>query len=247
MPDLAARCSPWCDAIDIDSTIQQVYGKQKQGAGRGGPRFVRELIGRVRRAGATGPLTLRADSGFHSKHVVAACRAHGARYSITVNQNTAVIRAIEAIPEAAWLGIDYTLGGQAEVAECPCGDEHRLVARHTRLVASRPSCSPPGASTPCSTYRPHGHGLPTGRHASTDCGHCPFEPEGPLPGWTATSQPPPERSPPPPCGRPRPDCTDAMHRLHRGQPPPRNSNLVVDHSRYFDGLGPKVENARWAL
>jgi hypothetical protein len=83
--------------IDIDSTIQQVYGKRRQGAaygytgvlgehplvatradtgevlhvrqgkgsagsGRGAPRFVRETIGRVRRAGATGQLTLRADS-----------------------------------------------------------------------------------------------------------------------------------------------------------------------------------------
>jgi len=91
---------------DIDSTICQVYGKQKHGSaygytkvlgkhplvatragtgevlhirhrkgsaasGRGAPRFVRETIGRTRRAGATGPLTLRADSGFHSKHVVA--------------------------------------------------------------------------------------------------------------------------------------------------------------------------------
>jgi hypothetical protein len=155
--------------IDIDSTICQVYGKQKQGsaygytkvlgqhplvatradtgeivharhrkgsanAGRGGPRFVRELIGRVRRAGATGPLTLRGDSGFHSKYVVAACREHDVRYSITVNQNQAVIRAIEAICDHEWTSIDYTLGGQAEVAECAYGDGHRLVVRRTRLT-----------------------------------------------------------------------------------------------------------------
>jgi hypothetical protein len=163
--------------IDIDSTICQVYGKDKQGSaygytkvlgqhplvatragtgevlhirhrkgsaasGRGAPRFVRETIGRTRRAGATGPLTLRADSGFHSKHVVAACREHDVRYSITVNQNRAVVRAIEAIPEAEWVGIDYTLGGQAEVAECPYGDGHRLVVRRTRLVGKQAELFP---------------------------------------------------------------------------------------------------------
>ena len=157
--------------IDIDSTIQQVYGKQKQGsaygwtkvlgqhplvatradtgevlhirhrkgsanAGRGGPRFVREVIGRVRRCGATGPLTLRADSGFHSKHVVAACRDHDVRYSITVNQNKAVVRAIEAIAEESWTPIDYTVGGEAQVSESHYGDGHRLVVRRTRIQTS---------------------------------------------------------------------------------------------------------------
>jgi len=155
--------------IDIDSTICEVFGYQKQGAGygythvlgqhplvatradtgevlhvrhrrgsantgRGAPRFVRELIGRVRRTGATGPITLRADSGFWSKHVVAACRDHGVAYSITVNQNIHVKAAIEAIPEAEWTPIDYTQGGIAQVAECPYGDGHRLVTRRTRFT-----------------------------------------------------------------------------------------------------------------
>ena len=163
--------------IDIDSTIQQVYGKQKQGSGygytkvlgqhplvatraetgevlhirhrkgsansgRGAPRFVRETIGRVRRAGAVGPLTLRADSGFYSKQVVAACRDHDVRYSITVSQNKAVIRATDAIIEEDWIPIDYTLGGKAEVAECPYSDEHRLVVRRTRLTGKQAELFP---------------------------------------------------------------------------------------------------------
>lgn len=163
--------------IDIDSTIQQVYGKAKEGSGygytkvlgqhpllatradtgellhirhrkgsantgRGAPRFVREAIGRVRRAGATGPLTLRADSGFYSKHVVEACRDHDVRYSITVNLNKAVLRAIEAIEEESWTPIDYTLGGRAEVAECPYGDRHRLVVRRTRLTGKQAELFP---------------------------------------------------------------------------------------------------------
>src|SRR5215211_911809 len=51
---------------------------------RGAERFVNELAGRVRRAGANGPLTLRGDSGFWSGKVIAACRRHGLRFSITV-------------------------------------------------------------------------------------------------------------------------------------------------------------------
>ncbi len=64
------------------------------------------------------------------------------RYSITVKQNKAVIRAIESIPEERWTGIDYTLGGQAEVAECPYGDRHRLVVRRTRLTGKQAELFP---------------------------------------------------------------------------------------------------------
>jgi hypothetical protein len=70
---------------------------------------VRETIGRVRRSGATVPLTLRADSGFHSRIAVNACRDHDVRYSITVNQNKGVLRAIEAVAEGEWASIDYTV------------------------------------------------------------------------------------------------------------------------------------------
>lgn len=159
--------------IDIDSTICETHGYQKQGAtfgytrrrgyhpllatradtgevlhvrfrkgaantGRGAQRFVREVIGRVRRAGATGPLFLRADSGFWSKHVVRACRDHGVGYSITVRQHPAIKTAIAGIDETAWAAIDYTTGGDAQVAECPYGDGHRLVVRRTRIIGAQP-------------------------------------------------------------------------------------------------------------
>ena len=72
---------------DTGEVLHLRMRKGSANTGRGAARFVREVIGRVRRAGATGPLTLRADSGFWSKHVVKACRDHGVDYSITVNQN----------------------------------------------------------------------------------------------------------------------------------------------------------------
>jgi hypothetical protein len=96
----------------------------------------------VRRAGSTGPISLRADSGFYSRHVVKACRDHGVSYSITAPQNASVKRAIEAIDEKAWVPIDYTDSGQAWVAETTYGDRHRLVVRRTRLYGPQPALFP---------------------------------------------------------------------------------------------------------
>ncbi len=49
--------------------------------GRGAASFLTETFGRVRAAGATGALTMRADSGFYSHQVVDACRARRRRGS----------------------------------------------------------------------------------------------------------------------------------------------------------------------
>jgi hypothetical protein len=168
--------------IDVDSTICEVHGDQKEGASygytkvlgyhpllatraetgetlhvrfrkgsantqRGAQRFVREVVGRVRRAGAKGALTLRCDSGFFSKYVVQACRDHDVRYSITARQTPAITRAIEQITEDAWTPIDYTLNGEAWVGESAYGDGHRLVVRRTKLHDPRPALFP--------TYRYH--------------------------------------------------------------------------------------------
>jgi hypothetical protein len=96
----------------------------------------------VRRAGSTGPISLRADSGFYSRHVIKACRDHKVSYSITAPQNPAVKRAIEVIDEAAWVPIDYTDSGEAWVAETTYGDGHRLVVRRTRLYDPQPALFP---------------------------------------------------------------------------------------------------------
>ena len=44
---------------------------------RGAAHFLRETMSRVRYAGATGPLTVRADSGFYTHDIVAVCRPEG--------------------------------------------------------------------------------------------------------------------------------------------------------------------------
>ena len=109
-------------------------------SGRSAGHFLTETIGRVRSAGATGQLTVRADSGFYAHAVVAVCRKLGVRFSITIRQHGSVRRLIEAIPEAAWSPIPYWLAGGADVAETtyiPFADQQgavpvRLIVRRVR-------------------------------------------------------------------------------------------------------------------
>ena len=84
---------------------------------RGAAHFLTETIGRVRYAGASGQLTVRADSGFYAHAVVAVCRKADVRFSITIRQSPAIRRLIEAIPDDAWTPIPYWIDGGADVAE----------------------------------------------------------------------------------------------------------------------------------
>ena len=53
---------------------------------RGAAHFLRETVARVRAAGASGQLTMRADSGFYNHAVVAVCRKQDVRFSVTIRQ-----------------------------------------------------------------------------------------------------------------------------------------------------------------
>lgn len=117
-------------------TGEVLHCRQRTGranTARGAVRFVDELVARVRRAGATGELTLRADSGFWSNKLIAACERHHMRFSLTVRAFPKVKDAVAAIAEDAWVDIDYTPGGCAQLAETTL-DGHRLIVRRTRLV-----------------------------------------------------------------------------------------------------------------
>ena len=107
---------------------------------RGAAHFLRETIGRVRSAGATGELTVRADSGFYAHAVVETCRKMKVRFSITIRMSPALQGRIAAISEAAWTAIPYWLDGGADVAETtytPFADQKdavpvRLIVRRVR-------------------------------------------------------------------------------------------------------------------
>ncbi len=158
--------------IDVDSTICEVEGHNKQGAAfgytkvlgyhpilasradtgevlharmrkgsantaRGARRFIDELIARVRRAGASGEIVLRFDSGFWSKDTLATLGRLDVRYTKAVRTGHKSLAAvIAAIDEGAWRAIDYTPGGVAQVAETTY-QGRRLVVRRTRLVDPR--------------------------------------------------------------------------------------------------------------
>jgi len=113
----------------------------KANTARGAVRFLDELVARVRRAGATGELTLRADSGFWSNKLIKACVRHKMRFSLTVRAFPKVRDAIAAMDQDAWIDIDYTPGGQAQLAETTL-DGHRLIVRRTRLVGRQATLWP---------------------------------------------------------------------------------------------------------
>ena len=110
---------------------------------RGAAHFLRETIGRARSAGASGQLTVRADSGFYAAEVVAVCRKMGVRFSITLRMHGSMRARIEAIPEEAWTAIPYWIPGGADVAEIsytPFAD--RKDAQPVRLIVRRVKPTP---------------------------------------------------------------------------------------------------------
>ena len=110
---------------------------------RGAAHFLRETVSRVRYAGATGPLTVRADSGFYNHDIVVACRDKRVRYSITVRQSSSLRNLIEAIPEDAWTPIPYWLEGAADVAETQYTPfQHKPDAAPVRLIVRRVKPTP---------------------------------------------------------------------------------------------------------
>ena len=84
---------------------------------RGAVHFLRETVGRVRYGGASGQLTVRADSGFYAHALVAVCREMGVRFSITIRQHKGLRELIEAIPDADWTPVPYWMDGAADVAQ----------------------------------------------------------------------------------------------------------------------------------
>jgi Transposase DDE domain group 1 len=103
---------------------------------RGVLRFADELIARVRRAGAAGPVLLRADNAFWNRGLIARLERAGWDYSIGVRLQTGwVLDAIAGIAETAWQTLeDYPDGGEAQIAETAAPGGRRLIVRRTRLV-----------------------------------------------------------------------------------------------------------------
>jgi Transposase DDE domain group 1 len=121
-------------------TGEVVHARMRKGSAntaRGARRFIDELVARVRRAGATGEIVVRVDSGFWSKDTIKTLGRLDVRYTMAVRTNTnGVTAAIAAIGDGDWQAIDYTPDGEAQVAEA-IYQGRRLVVRRTRLTDRR--------------------------------------------------------------------------------------------------------------
>lgn len=174
--------------IDLDSTICEVHGKQKQGAAygytrvlgyhpvlatradtgevlharlrmgssqRGHRRFVEELVARVRRAGAAGPLTVRGDSGFWSRALIDTLTRLKVNWSITVPISKQIKARIDAIDDQAWQPIAYAGGGEAQVAETTYLTGSGKQQRELRLVVRRSRLTDPAQARLWPDWRHH--------------------------------------------------------------------------------------------
>jgi hypothetical protein len=113
------------------------------GAARGAAPFLTETISRVRHAGATGQLTVRADSAFYAKAFIATAVKFDVRFSVTARQDKRIRAAIESIEESSWQPIPYWLCtpevSGADVAETAFTvfARDKRHARQVRLVVRR--------------------------------------------------------------------------------------------------------------
>ncbi len=124
---------------------------------RGAAHFLRETVSRVRYAGATGSLTVRADSGCYAHALVAVCRKTNVRFSITVRQHQSLRHLIEAIPETDWMPIPYWMDGAADVAETTYTPfETEPDAAPVRLIVWRAKPAPDSQLALIVNYSYHG-------------------------------------------------------------------------------------------
>src|SRR6266540_1931247 len=113
-----------------------------------------QALCRTWQAGASGPITLRADSGFYTHKVIDACRKQDVTCSITVKVTKAVRQVIRQIPEQAWTPIPYWLDDGADIAETsyrPFGRKGRVM----RLIVRRVRPTPGSRLALCCDYDYH--------------------------------------------------------------------------------------------
>jgi hypothetical protein len=116
--------------------------KGKANTQRGAARFVDELLARVRRAGHSGQVVIRADSGFENHKLMRALDGQGVEFSIGVKQSQTIRALIALIPDTDWVTVeDYPDTGEAQIAETMLG-AWRLIVRRTRLVGAQAELFP---------------------------------------------------------------------------------------------------------
>lgn len=112
------------------------------GSASGAKSLLTETVSRLRHAGASGQLTVRADSAFYSRKMLTGAAKLNVRFSVTARQDKRIRAVIEAIAEDAWVPIPYWLStpevSGADIAEtgyeCFTGTKDAIA---TRLIVRR--------------------------------------------------------------------------------------------------------------
>ena len=116
--------------------------KGKANTQRGSARFIDELLARVGRAGHTGQIIIRADTGFENHKLFKHLDARGIAFQVGVKLSKTIRTLIEQIPESDWVTVtDYPDGGEAQVAETTLKG-FRLIVRRTRLTGQQADLFP---------------------------------------------------------------------------------------------------------
>jgi hypothetical protein len=103
--------SPLATTISTDLAAPVIAGMRlragKSNSGKGAGRMVAQAIATARAAGITGQILVRGDSAYGTRAVIGAARRAGAQFSLVLTKNTAVQKAIDAIPEDGWTPMRY--------------------------------------------------------------------------------------------------------------------------------------------
>jgi hypothetical protein len=109
---------------------------------------VAEAIGAARQAGATGTITVRADSAYSAGAFIAACRRHRARFSVTVRADPKVTRTIATIGEDAWVAIKYPNAIYDEASATAISDAEIAEVPYTAFASARAHRTAPHRTAP---------------------------------------------------------------------------------------------------
>jgi hypothetical protein len=137
-------------------TGEVLHARLRKGSSqRGAVRFAEELVARVRRAGARGPLRVRADAGFWNYALLDTLSRLGVAWSVTVHINAQIRACIDGIGEDAWTPIFYPDGGEAQVAEAVYVTGRGRRQRRLRLVVRRTRLTDPAQARLWPDWRHH--------------------------------------------------------------------------------------------
>jgi hypothetical protein len=145
----------------------------KTNSGEGAGRMVASAVGTARAAGTRGPILVRGDSAYGNRTVVRARLRHGVQFSLVMNRNPAIDRAIAAMrprgPRCA-IPVQSVIPTPAPGSPMP-----RYTKSPTRLSRPprpdhRPPGGAPGQGRPLPRCPVHGAAVPAVLHQHRPCG-----------------------------------------------------------------------------